>query len=43
VSDINVQEMPIEDVIRQLFGERRAREPAVPSLAASGDEQSGRQ
>jgi len=43
VSDINVQEMPIEDVIRQLFGERRAREPAVPSLAASGDGQSGRQ
>jgi ABC-2 type transport system ATP-binding protein len=43
VSDINVQEMPIEDVIRQLFGERRAREPAVPSLAVSGDEPSGRQ
>jgi ABC-2 type transport system ATP-binding protein len=37
VSDINVQEMPIEDVIRQLFGERRSREPGVPSLAASGD------
>ena len=23
VSDINVQEVPVEDVIRQLFGERR--------------------
>jgi len=31
VSDINVQEMPIEDVIRSLFGERRAREPAMPT------------
>src|ERR1043166_4037280 len=31
VNDINVQEMPIEDVIRQLFGERRTREPAMPS------------
>jgi len=30
VSDINVQEIPIEEVIRQLFGERRAREPATP-------------
>jgi len=29
VSDINVQEIPIEEVIRQLFGERAAREPAV--------------
>jgi ABC-type uncharacterized transport system, ATPase component len=29
VIDINVQEMPIEDVIRQLFGERSARERAV--------------
>src|SRR6201986_3034820 len=32
VSDINVQEMPIEDVIRQLFGERRTREAAMPSV-----------
>jgi ABC-type uncharacterized transport system ATPase subunit len=31
ISDINVQEMPIEDVIRSLFGERRAREPAMPT------------
>ena len=31
VNDINVQEIPIEDVIRQLFGERREREPAVPA------------
>lgn len=42
VNDINVQEMPIEDVIRQLFGERRMREPAVPSVAASGDGRSPR-
>jgi ABC-2 type transport system ATP-binding protein len=26
VSDINVQELPVEDVIRQLFGERRAQQ-----------------
>jgi ABC-2 type transport system ATP-binding protein len=31
VSDINVQEMPIEDVIRQLFGQRATREPALPA------------
>lgn len=31
VSDINVQEIPIEEVIRQLFGERAAREPAIPA------------
>src|SRR5439155_28299 len=31
ISDINVQEMPIEDVIRSLFGERRTRETAVPT------------
>jgi len=31
ISDINVQEMPIEDVIRSLFGERRTREPAMPT------------
>jgi ABC-2 type transport system ATP-binding protein len=29
VSDINVQEMPIEDVIRSLFGERSAQEAAM--------------
>jgi ABC-2 type transport system ATP-binding protein len=31
ISDINVQEIPIEEVIRQLFGERAAREPAIPA------------
>ena len=31
VSDINVQEIPIEEVIRQLFGERTARAPAIPA------------
>ncbi|HEY2104003.1 MAG TPA: ATP-binding cassette domain-containing protein [Chthoniobacterales bacterium] len=30
VSDINVQEMPIEEVIRQLFGERSAHESPLP-------------
>jgi ABC-type uncharacterized transport system ATPase subunit len=25
VSDINVQELPVEEVIRQLFGERKVR------------------
>jgi ABC-2 type transport system ATP-binding protein len=30
VSDINVQELPVEDVIRQLFGERSAATHAVP-------------
>jgi ABC-2 type transport system ATP-binding protein len=30
VSDINVQEIPIEEVIRQLFGERSAHERALP-------------
>ena len=29
VSDINVQEVPVEDVIRQLFGERRDAHPAA--------------
>jgi ABC-2 type transport system ATP-binding protein len=31
VSDINVQELPVEDVIRQLFGERRAQNQAAPA------------
>ena len=31
VSDINVQELPVEDVIRQLFGERRAENQAAPA------------
>jgi ABC-2 type transport system ATP-binding protein len=30
VSDINVQELPVEDVIRQLFGERREERHATP-------------
>ena len=35
VSDINVQEVPVEEVIRQLFGERRHGQPDV-DLAAAG-------
>jgi ABC-2 type transport system ATP-binding protein len=37
VSDINVQEVPVEEVIRQLFGERRGHQPATTatSVAAS--------
>src|SRR5437868_4382703 len=31
VTDINVQEMPIEDVIRSLFGERRTYQSQAPS------------
>jgi ABC-2 type transport system ATP-binding protein len=31
VTDINVQELPVEDVIRQLFGEHAATSAAVPS------------
>jgi ABC-2 type transport system ATP-binding protein len=34
VSDINVQELPVEDVIRQLFGERSAENRAAPSTPA---------
>jgi hypothetical protein len=30
VSDINVQELPVEDVIRQLFGEHSAENRATP-------------
>jgi ABC-2 type transport system ATP-binding protein len=30
VSDINVQELPVEDVIRQLFGERSAQHRTAP-------------
>ena len=33
VSDINVQELPVEDVIRQLFGERSAENRAAASPA----------
>jgi ABC-2 type transport system ATP-binding protein len=34
VSDINVQELPVEDVIRQLFGEHSAERHAVPEPQA---------
>src|SRR5882762_1606220 len=34
VSDINVQEVPVEDVIRQLFGETREDRPGSGVLAA---------
>src|SRR6266576_281788 len=34
VSDINVQEVPVEDVIRQLFGETREDRPGSAVLAA---------
>ncbi|HMJ89987.1 MAG TPA: ATP-binding cassette domain-containing protein, partial [Candidatus Acidoferrum sp.] len=39
VTDINVQELPVEDVIRQLFGERStlARDSAREAAAANGD------
>src|ERR1700686_2489053 len=33
VSDINVQEVPVEEVIRQLFGERRVQYPAATPAA----------
>ena len=37
VSDINVQEIPVEEVIRQLFGERRAQNAAhAADVAAAG-------
>ena len=31
VSDINVQEFPVEEVIRQLFGEQRTRKRTNPT------------
>ncbi len=34
VSDINVQEVPVEEVIRQLFGERRAGNALAAELSA---------
>ncbi len=34
VSDINVQEIPVEEVIRQLFGERRAQNAAHAAAGA---------
>ncbi len=34
VSDINVQELPVEDVIRQLFGERSAENRAAQAASA---------
>ncbi len=33
VTDINVQELPVEEVIRQLFGERGAKPKAAPAAA----------
>ena len=35
VSDINVQEVPVEEVIRQLFGERRVQQSAATAQAAA--------
>ncbi len=35
VSDINVQEVPVEEVIRQLFGERRAQHSAASDSRAT--------
>ena len=35
VSDINVQEVPVEEVIRQLFGERRAQQSRSNDANAS--------
>src|SRR5919201_5461800 len=36
ISDINVQEVPVEEVIRQLFGQRRgASQPAAQAVEAS--------
>ena len=37
VSDINVQEVPVEDVIRQLFGERSAQTAAEERLIAESN------
>jgi ABC-2 type transport system ATP-binding protein len=36
VSDINVQEVPVEEVIRQLFGERRSRNQAKTAQTTNG-------
>jgi len=33
VIDINVQEVPVEEVIRQLFGSRRSSEVAASGVA----------
>jgi ABC-2 type transport system ATP-binding protein len=35
VSDINVQEVPVEEVIRQLFGERRSQNLAANATSAA--------
>ncbi|MGH8100395.1 MAG: hypothetical protein ACREIW_03795, partial [Chthoniobacterales bacterium] len=35
VSDINVQEVPVEEVIRQLFGERRETHRATRAAEAA--------
>ena len=36
VMDINVQELPVEEVIRQLFGQRHASQQNAATLAADG-------
>jgi ABC-2 type transport system ATP-binding protein len=38
VTDINVQELPVEEVIRQLFGERRAHNQALAASVAGNGE-----
>jgi ABC-2 type transport system ATP-binding protein len=37
VSDINVQEVPVEEVIRQLFGERRVQHSAATAQSTAGN------
>ncbi len=36
VTDINVQELPVEEVIRQLFGERTTLRNAAETALAAG-------
>ena len=36
VTDINVQELPVEEVIRQLFGEQRPRESSGEPMRELG-------
>jgi hypothetical protein len=37
VTDINVQELPVEDVIRQLFGERTTMNEAAGAASLTED------
>ena len=37
VTDINVQELPVEEVVRQLFGERTTLAPPEPEKASTAD------